>query len=201
MYTHLWSFNASYLKPFIEVGRWKQYLSKNHLKKETKDSGVQYTSLPWTQLHFFLLYSQEFQKKFNSSYTQFPPSGWTSGPSDGPHHHSQCFCTSVSQAQRQWWVYRKKHMTQKQVTQVPMPPNKENHHFYIFLIWSTHHLGNSTQSLWIHMKKYLKILRWNIQLERKWWFFTIQKNSCLWRMTAYTWRGSSTSPVLCWDRV
>ena len=44
-------------------------------------------------------------------------------------------------------VYRKKQMTQKQVTQVLMPPNKENHYFYIFPIWSTHHLGNSTQSL------------------------------------------------------
>ena len=56
-------------------------------------------------------------------------------------------------------VYRKKQMTQKQVTQVLMPPNKENHYFYIFPIWSTHHLGNSTQSLLIHMKKYFKILR------------------------------------------
>ena len=30
-----------------------------------------------------------------------PPTDWISGPSDGPYHHGQCFCTSLTQAQRQ----------------------------------------------------------------------------------------------------
>ena len=63
-------------------------------------------------------------------------------------------------------------------------PNKEDRYFYVFLyishlehtIWEI--LSKVYESTWTNKKQ---ILRWDLPLERKWWFFTIQKNSSVCR--------------------
>ena len=77
--------------------------------------------------------------------------------------------------QRQWWIYRKKHIDPEARDPRPDTPQIRRIIIFIYFPFGLYHLGNSIQSIWIHINK--KILRRNLSLERKWWFFTIQKKS------------------------
>ena len=151
------------------------------MKKETKDSGC--NTYPFFEVSLISFsYIPRNPKKPSSSYTQnsFHLVGFQAHLMTHITMASACAPLSHYGTETMIYIYKEAYwfISKWIKSWCPlMPPDA--HYFSIFPIWSTPF--GKFYPTFMNPHEWKKILIWNLSLERKWWFFTIQKNSSVCR--------------------